>query len=104
MNNNEPQSRLRNNISQAEFERRWKAVSHAMEEQGLEFLLIQSCSDFLGGYVKYFTDLPSTIYPVTLIYQRSGEITSILHGPKPPTPPNPPLWSAHGITKRISIP
>jgi Xaa-Pro aminopeptidase len=102
--NNDPRARLRNNISHAEFERRWKAVNQVMEDNQLEFLLIQSCSDFLGGYVKYFTDLPSTIYPVTLIYPRSGEITSILHGPKAPTPPNPPLWSAHGLGKRISIP
>lgn len=100
----EAQTRLRNNISQAEFERRWKAVRQAMEEQDLDFLILQSCSDFLGGYVKYFADLPSTIYPVTLIFPRDEEMTSILHGPKPPAPPNPPLWTAHGIKKRISIP
>jgi Xaa-Pro aminopeptidase len=101
--NNEAETRLRNSISHAEFERRWKAVRQAMEAQDLDFLILQSCSDFLGGYVKYFTDLPSTIYPVTLIFPRDGGITSILHGPEPPAPPNPPLWTAHGIEKRISI-
>ncbi len=100
----EAQTRLRNNISHAEFERRWKTVRWEMEDQDLDFLILQSCSDFLGGYVKYFADLPSTIYPVTLIFPRNDEMTSILHGPKPPAPPNPPLWTAHGIKKRISIP
>jgi Xaa-Pro aminopeptidase len=100
----EAQTRLRNNISHAEFERRWQAVRQAMEEQHLDFLILQSCSDFLGGYVKYFADLPSTIYPVTIIFPRGGEMTSILHGPTPPAPPNPPLWTIHGIKKRISIP
>ena len=102
--NNEAETRLRNNISHSEFERRWQTVSRAMEEKDLDFLILQSCSDFLGGYVKYFTDLPSTIYPVTLIFPRSEEMTSILHGPKPPAQPNPPLWTARGIKKRISIP
>jgi Xaa-Pro aminopeptidase len=100
----EGQTRLRNNISHAEFERRWKAVRQMMEDQKLDFLIMQNCSDFLAGYVRYFTDLPSTIYPVTLIFPRGGEITSILHGPTPPAPPNPPLWTAHGIKRRISIP
>jgi Xaa-Pro aminopeptidase len=102
--NNEAETRLRNNISHSEFERRWKAVRRAMEEQALDFLILQSCSDFLGGYVKYFADLPSTIYPVTLIFPRGEEMTSILHGPEPPAQPNPPLWTARGIKKRISIP
>jgi hypothetical protein len=92
-------TRLRNNISQAEFERRWKCVRQAMEEQRLDFLILQSCSDFLGGYVKYFTDLPSTIYPVTIIFPLGEEMTSILHGPTPPAQPNPPLWTARGKEK-----
>ena len=96
--------RLRNRISDAEFERRWQAVSQAMEEPGLDFLICQSCSDFLGGYVRWFTDLPSTIYPVTVIFSRDGEITTICHGPRPPAAPNPPLWTARGPKKRISIP
>jgi Xaa-Pro aminopeptidase len=102
--NNEAKTRLRNNISQAEFERRWQTVRRAMEGQEIDFLILQSCSDFLGGYAKYFADLPSTIYPVSLIFPRDGETTSILHGPRHPAPPNPPLWTARGIGKRISIP
>lgn len=100
----EKEIRLRNNISHLEFERRWEATRSAMEEKQLDFLILQSCSDFLGGYVKYFSDLPSTIYPVTLIFPCHEEMTSILHGPTPPAQPNPPLWTAHGIKKRISIP
>jgi Xaa-Pro aminopeptidase len=101
---NEAEARLRNNISQSEFERRWKAVRQSMEEQKLDFLICQSCSDFLGGYVKWFADLPSTIYPVTIIFPRNGEMTTICHGPRPPATPNPPAWSARGVKKRISIP
>ncbi len=101
---NEAEVRLRNNISQSEFERRWKAVRQSMEEQKLDFLICQSCSDFLGGYAKWFADLPSTLYPVTIIFSRNDEMTTICHGPTPPAPPNPPAWSARGVKKRISIP
>jgi Xaa-Pro aminopeptidase len=100
----ERNTRLRNRLPDSEFERRWNAVRQAMEEQRLDFLICQSCSDFLGGYAKWFTDSPSIIYPVTVLFSRDGEITTICHGPTSPAPPNPPLWTVRGVKKRISLP
>ena len=55
-------------ISDAELERRWTAVRAAMADAGLDFLIIQNSTDFLGGCVKWFTDMPALHnYPVTVI-------------------------------------
>ena len=52
--------RLVTPISTAELERRWAAVRAAMEAEGIDVLLMQNNNDFMGGNVKYFTDLPAT--------------------------------------------
>ena len=56
-------------ISTIELERRWTAVRSAMAERRIDVLLMQANNDFMGGYVKYFTDLPATNgYPVTVVF------------------------------------
>ena len=60
--NKEATIRIRTRISKNELERRWNAVRRAMQEQGLDFLIMQNCTDFLGGYVKWFTDMGSEEY------------------------------------------
>ena len=47
-------------ISTAELERRWSATRAAMAETKIDVLLMQANNDFMGGYVKWFTDLPAT--------------------------------------------
>jgi len=65
-------------ISTAELERRWDAVRKAMEEQRIDVLLMQNNNDFMGGYVKYFTDVPATNgYPVTVVFPRDDRMTVI---------------------------
>lgn len=92
-------------ISTSELERRWKAVREVMNERKLDFLIIQSCTDYLGGYVKWFTDVPALHnYPVTVIFPREDGMTTIWSGPRPPQEPNPPAWSLRGVKKRISVP
>ena len=46
-------------ISTAELERRWAAVRAAMAAQKIDVLVMQNSNEFSGGYVKWFTDLPS---------------------------------------------
>ena len=68
-------------ISSAELERRWAAVRAAMGERGIDVLLMQSNNDFMGGYVKYFTDVPATNgYPVTVVFPREERMTVIGQG------------------------
>ena len=73
--------RLNVPISTAELERRWKAVRSAMEVQGVDVLLMQNNNDHMGGYVKYFTDMPATNgYPVTVVFPRDDLMTIVMHG------------------------
>jgi Xaa-Pro aminopeptidase len=79
MNMNE---RVNTPISTAELERRWAAVRAAMAERGIDALLLQANNDFMGGYVKWFTDLPATNgYPATVVFPREERMTVIGQGP-----------------------
>jgi Xaa-Pro aminopeptidase len=101
----EAERRIPVSISDAELARRWKAVREAMASENLDFLIVQNCTDFLGGYVKWFTDMPALHnYPVTVIFPREDDMTTIWSGPMPPAEPNPPAWSLRGVAKRISTP
>ncbi len=74
--------RLNMPISTAELERRWKAVRKAMDEQRVDVLVMQNNNDFMGGYVKYFTDLPATNgYALTVLFRRDEGMTMIGQGP-----------------------
>jgi Xaa-Pro aminopeptidase len=45
-------------------------------------LLLQNNNDHMGGYVKYFTDMPaSNGYPNTVIFPREDEMTVVCQGP-----------------------
>jgi Xaa-Pro aminopeptidase len=74
--------RLNTPISTAELERRWKAVRAAMEREKIDVLLMQNNNDHMGGYTKYFTDLPATNgYPQTVVFPRDDLMTLISQGP-----------------------
>jgi Xaa-Pro aminopeptidase len=76
-----PAERINTPISTSELERRWAAVRAAMKEQGIDVLLMQNNNDFMGGNVKYFTDLPATNgYPVTVIFPVDEPMTMICMG------------------------
>ena len=81
----EHQARLErtvNPISTGELERRWAAVRKEMEQRGIDVLLMQNSNETLGGYVKYFTDLPAKMgYPESLIFPRNDRMTAVRHGP-----------------------
>jgi Xaa-Pro aminopeptidase len=77
-----PVERINTPISTAELERRWAAVRAAMADQGIDVLLMQCNNDFMGGNVKYFTDLPATNgYPVTVVFPQDEPMTVIGQGP-----------------------
>ena len=74
--------RLQTPISTAELERRWAAVRAAMERDEIDVLLLQNNNDHMGGYVKYFTDLPATNgYPLTVVFPRDDLMTLVSMGP-----------------------
>lgn len=65
-----------------ELERRWREVRARMAEQGIDALLIHNHVDSLGGYVKYFSDLPAGGgYPLSVIFPAHRPMTLVMHGP-----------------------
>lgn len=52
-----------------------------MEHAGLDALVMQQNSEKLGGYVRWFTDVPAFDYPITVVFPREGSMTVVMHGP-----------------------
>jgi len=74
--------RLNTPISTAELERRWQLTRAAMQEQGVDVLLMQANNDFMGGYPKWFTDTPSTQgYADIVTFPIDAGMTVISQGP-----------------------
>jgi Xaa-Pro aminopeptidase len=69
-------------ISSGELERRWGLVRREMGERGIDALVMQNSNDWLGGYVKWFTDLPAVNgYPRTVIFYADDLMSVIEMGP-----------------------
>jgi len=70
-------------ISNRELERRWAAVRKEMKERRIDALIMQNNNDWLGGYVKWFTDLPAVNgYPRSVIFHASDFMTIVDMGPR----------------------
>jgi len=96
--------KLREPISKNELERRWKAVRGAMEKEGLDHLVMQNSNMWLGGYVRYFTDVPAENgYPKSVIFTLDDEMTVISHGGKPLSTATPD-WAQLGVKESIVLP
>ena len=74
--------RVNTPISSAELERRWALIRAEMAAKNIDVLLAQANNDFMGGYVKYLTDLPATNgYPLTVLFPRDDLMTVVGQGP-----------------------
>jgi Xaa-Pro aminopeptidase len=101
----DPKQILTESISTHELERRWKAVREKMKEEAIDFLVAQNDNEWLGGYVKWFTDIPARNgYPLTVIFPIDNEMTTITCGGKPPGDLGPPAWTMRGVKRRLSSP
>lgn len=101
----DPKERLTTSISTAELERRWQAIREMMRHHQLDYLLMRNDEEFLGGYVKWFTDLPARhSYPFTVIFPIEDEMTLISCGAAPPGDPGPPAWAVRGVKQRLGAP
>ncbi|MBI2714298.1 MAG: aminopeptidase P family protein [Rhizobiales bacterium] len=99
--------RIHHPIATAELERRWKAIRAAMEERRIDVLVMQNNNDFMGGYVKYFTDVPATHgYPGTVIFPRDDRMTVIIQskfGDDQQVPPKGD-WYRRGVGRILGAP
>ena len=73
--------RIGTRISDAELERRWAAVRSVMKTQGLDAIIAQATNDWLGGNVKWLTDIPANNhYPRTVIFHADDLMTLVEMG------------------------
>lgn len=69
-------------VSIAELNRRWTAVRRAMAERGIDALVVRNDNDWLGGYVRWFSDVPANnAYPRSIIFHRADLMTVVDIGP-----------------------
>jgi Xaa-Pro aminopeptidase len=78
----DPASRITTRISDGELMRRWTLVRNLMKDRGIDVIVMQNTNDWLGGYVKWFTDLPANNgYPRTVIFPAEAPMSVIEMGP-----------------------
>ncbi|HWE74858.1 MAG TPA: M24 family metallopeptidase [Stellaceae bacterium] len=78
----ETNGRLNTPISTPELTRRWSAVRKAMDNRKIDVLVMQNNNDHMGGYVKYFTDIPAgNGYPLTVCFPKDDGMTVVNQGP-----------------------
>ena len=103
--NEQLKERVVSPISDAELERRWKAVREVMRDKNIDFVIVQSSNDYMGGFIKWFTDLPAVhFYPASLIFPVDDDGTMVSHGSYDPELPGPAPWLVRGVKKRLSTP
>lgn len=68
-------------VSTAEMERRWSVTRNVMARLGLDALVTQAREDWIGGYVRWLTDVPANNgYPRTVIFLADRPMTVIEMG------------------------
>jgi Xaa-Pro aminopeptidase len=76
-----------------------------MAAAGLDALLIHGTNDYLGGYVRWFSDIPATTgYPTTIVFPAVGDMRIVSQGRfglDAPPPPNSPY---RGVGRLIGAP
>ena len=101
----DPKERITYSISTRELERRWALAREVMREQKIDYLLMRGDEEFLGGYVRWFTDIPARhSYPYTVLFPKDEEMTMISVGPFAPADPAPAPWAVRGVKTRLSAP
>lgn len=101
----DPKERIAPCVSTAELERRWRAAREVMREDKIDYLVMRNDEEFLGGYVRWFSDFPARhTYPFTVIFPVDDEMTTIACGNLPPSEYYPPKWAARGIKRRLGAP
>ncbi|MBV8926930.1 MAG: M24 family metallopeptidase, partial [Bradyrhizobium sp.] len=68
-------------ISEKELARRWAALRDAMKVRDLDVVMVQATNDWLGGNVKWLTDIPANNgYPRTVLFYADELMTVVEMG------------------------
>lgn len=101
----DPKQRVVTSISTETLEKRWSSVREFMKREKIDYLIVRNDEEFLGGYVKWFTDVPARhSYPYTVIFPVDEEMTMISCGPFAPAEAGPPPWAVRGVKQRLGAP
>jgi len=70
--------RVRRPISDRELERRWAAAREVLQEKGIDMMFVQGSNLHLGGYVRWFTDIPAEYnYNMTVMFPVDDQMTIV---------------------------
>jgi Xaa-Pro aminopeptidase len=77
-----PPARVVNAVSLGELRRRWAAVRREMQSREIDALVIQNSSDWVGGYIRWFSNQPATNgYSSSVVFPIDGGMSFIDQGP-----------------------
>ena len=77
--------RMETRIGDGELVRRWQAVRKAMADRQIDALVMQGQNDWIGGYVRWFTDLPAQNgYPRGVVFFADAPMSVVEMGPAGP--------------------
>ena len=71
------EDRRRYSLSQQELKRRWEAVRERMAAKEIDYLVFQSQQRYVGGYFRWFTDIPGVNFHITGIFPLDDDMTII---------------------------
>lgn len=75
-------TRAVNAVSTTEIARRLREVRERMRDRGVDVLVLQNSSDWVGGYIRWFTNQPATNgYPSAVVCPIEGGVSLIEQGP-----------------------
>jgi len=75
-------SRVLNFVSAEELHRRWAAARAVMLKRGFDALVVQNSSDWVGGYIRWFSNQTATNgYPSSVVFPLEGGMSFIEQGP-----------------------
>src|ERR1700677_1920026 len=99
-------SRILNAVSGHELQRRWRAIRTAMRERNIDALVVQNSSDWVGGYVRWFSNQPATNgYPTSVVFPLKGGMSLIEQGPFGGLRvSNPADAESTGVARRLTTP
>lgn len=93
--------RIRRPISDAELNRRWSLVKKLLKDKNLDSIIVQNTNMHLGGYVRWFTDIPAEYnLPMTVIFPVDDEMT-LIRSQLAPIYNYPPLWAVRGVKQLL---
>lgn len=92
--------RIRRPISDRELKRRWNLTRDLLKKHELDFALTQGSNMHLGGYVRWFTDVPAEYnYNMTVLFPVDEEITLVRTSGSPI-----PSWALRGVKEVLYAP